>query len=98
MSTEVTIALIAAGSSILVGLFSFFGVIVSNNKANSKMQSEMKAEMQTANAVTQEKIKELTREVREHNNFAKRMPVVENEIQRIDGQIKELQGLHKREA
>lgn len=98
MPTEILIALIAAASSILVGLFSFFGVLVSNNKANSKMQSEMKAEMKTANAVTAEQIKELTREVREHNNFARRMPVVEAEINRINGRIKELESLHKREV
>jgi TolA-binding protein len=94
MNIAITVALIAAGSSIVVGLLSFAGVVVTNNKSNNKMHAEMK----TAQAVTDERINELTREVRSHNNFAQRMPVVEAEIHRINGRIKELEGLHKREA
>ena len=41
-------------------------------------------------AVTDTKIEELTREVREHNNFAKRMPVVEEQIKRIKDDMLEL--------
>lgn len=91
---EVTVALIAAGSSVLVGLFSLAGVMLTNNRSNNKMQNEMK----TAQAVTDERIGELTREVREHNNFAMRIPVLEAEIARINGRIKELESLHKREV
>lgn len=91
---EITVALIAGGSSILVGIFSLIGVMVTNNKSNNKMQSKM----QTAQAVTDERIAELTREVRKHNDFAMRIPVIEAEIQRITARIKELEGLHKREV
>lgn len=52
------------------------GVIV----ANSKTQ-----------AVTDTKLEELTREVREHNNFAKRMPVVEEQIKVINHRIEDLE-------
>lgn len=42
-------------------------------------------------AVTDEKISELTREVREHNNFAKRMPVVEEQIKVANHRIEDLE-------
>ena len=48
-----------------------------------------------AQAVTDTKIEELTREVRAHNNFAQRMPVVENEIKNINDTLDELKSYHK---
>ena len=47
--------------------------------------------MKVRQAVTDEKITELTREVREHNNFARRMPVVEKEIEHINHRIDDLE-------
>ena len=41
------------------------------------------------------KLEELTREVREHNNFAKRMPVVEEQIKVINHRISDLEEFHK---
>lgn len=62
--------------NILVALISggitLIGVLISNGKKQ---------------AVTEAKIEELTREVREHNEFARRMPVVENEIKHIKDDI-----------
>ena len=84
---DVITALIAAGSSLLVGVLSLIGVIITNNRSNTKIQSEMK----TAQAVTDEKINELTREVREHNNFAKRMPVVEEQLKVVNHRIADLE-------
>ena len=58
--------------SIIVALVSggltLLGVLVANSKAQ---------------AVAETKLDELTREVREHNYFARRMPVVENQIEDI---------------
>ena len=68
-----TEALISAGAAVGVGLLSLVGVMISNNRANSKMQNDIK----TAQAVTDERISELTREVRMHNDFARRIPVIE---------------------
>lgn len=51
--------------------------------------------LKISQAVTDTKIEELTREVRTHNNFARRMPVVENEIENIHGTLKELKAYHK---
>jgi len=62
-------------TALISGGITLLGVIISNN---------------TKQAVTDTKIEELTREVREHNNFAKRMPVVENEIKYIKERISEL--------
>lgn len=88
---DVIIALIGAGASISVGLLTFLGVVITNRNA----KKEMIQKMEVAQAVTDTKIEELTREVREHNNFARRMPVVENEIKHIEDDIHNLQKYHK---
>lgn len=61
--------------AIITGGFTLFGVIISNQKKDG---------------VIEERLNELAREVREHNNFAKRVPIVENDIQNIKEDIKEL--------
>lgn len=86
-----TEALIAAGASIVVGIFSLIGVAITNSKSNSKMQSNI----EKTQAVTTCQIEELTREVREHNNFAKRMPKIEEQIKVINHRIADLEELHK---
>ena len=73
--------------ALITGGLSFVGVLVSNISSNRKMQSEMK----TQQAVTDTKLEELTREVREHNNFAKRMPVVEEQVKVMNHRIKDLE-------
>ena len=62
--------------AIITGLLTLAGVIVSNNKSQ---------------AVTETKLEELTREVREHNNFAKRMPVVEEQIKSISHRVEAIE-------
>lgn len=74
-------------AALITGLLSFLGVIVTNIASNKKVQTEMKIQA----AVTDTKIEELTREVREHNNFARRMPVVEKEIEVANHRIKNLE-------
>lgn len=91
----VVIALIGAGASVVVGVLSLVGVVVSNNKANQKINMEIQHKLETQQAVTDTKIDELTREVREHNGFARRMPVVEEQIRSIHGEIKTLKSYHK---
>ena len=61
--------------AIIGGAFTLIGVIISNSKKDG---------------VIEERLNELTREVREHNNFAKRVPILENDIQNIKEDIKEL--------
>ena len=58
------------------GGLALVGVVITNLTSMSKIRQEIK----TQQAVTECKLEELTREVRAHNNFAQRMPVVENDI------------------
>ena len=81
---EILIALITGGLSLL-------GVIVTNRSANDKMMHSMNV----TQAVTDEKIAELTREVRAHNHFAERMPVVEEQIKVINHRLEDLECYHK---
>ncbi len=77
-------------TALITGVLGFAGVIVSNLTSNKKLVNDIKLEFAKYKASTDEKIAELTREVREHNNFAQRMPVVENEIKHIEDRITEL--------
>ena len=84
-------ALISAGAAVIVGVLSLVGVIITNSRANSKMQNDIK----TAQAVTDERISELTREVRMHNGFARRIPVIEEQVKVINHRVADLEELHK---
>ena len=77
--------------ALITGVLSLAGVIISNSISNRKVE----ANLEKAQAVTDTKIEELTREVREHNNFAQRMPVVESEIKHINAEIKKLNSYHQ---
>ena len=71
----------------ITGVLSLIGVVITNSKSNG----EIKNELEKSQAVTDCKIEELTREVREHNNFAKRIPVVEEQIKVINPRIEDLE-------
>ena len=66
--------------ALITGGVTLAGVLISNAKAQ---------------AVTDTKLEELTREVREHNNFARRMPVVEEQIKVINHRISDLEEAQK---
>ena len=72
---------------IIVAILTLLGIIVTNIGSNRKIEHSL----ETSQAVTDCKIEELTREVREHNNFAQRMPVVEEQIKVINHRIKDLE-------
>ena len=69
-------------TALLSGGVTLLGVIISNNRHQ---------------AVTDTKVEELTREVREHNHFAQRMPVVEEQIKVINHRLADLEGFHRPE-
>lgn len=73
--------------ALITGGLSLIGVVLSNTAANRKAEQNLTQ----AQAVTNEKLAELTREVREHNNFARRMPVVEEQIKVINHRIEDLE-------
>lgn len=77
--------------SLITGVLSLIAVIFTNVSANKKIVNDIKSEVKTNQAVTDEKITELTREVREHNGFARRMPVVEEQIKVINHRIEDLE-------
>ena len=81
-------AVIAAA---ITGAFSVLGIVISNAKSNQKMESKIDQQLNTAQAVTDCKIEELTREVREHNNFAKRVPVLEEQVKVANHRIADLE-------
>ena len=64
-------------AALITGAVTLIGVLIANSKSQ---------------AVTDTKLEELTREVREHNHFAKRIPVVEEQIKVINHRIKNLEG------
>ena len=78
-------------SALLSGGIAFLGVVYSSNKPADKMQ----AQLEKAQAVSDTKIDELTREVREHNGFARRMPVVEEQVRVINHRLKDLEDENK---
>lgn len=71
----------------ITGGLSLVGVILSNISSNKKIEHQL----QVSQAVTETKIEELTREVREHNNFAKRMPAVEATIEFMDKRLSKIE-------
>ncbi len=77
--------------AIITGGLSLVGVVISSIASTRRMDSNLK----TSQAVTETKIDELTREVREHNNFAHRMPVVEEQIKVINHRVADLEDYHK---
>ena len=78
-------------TALITGGLSLIGVIISNFATAKKNENTIR----TAQAVTDTKLEELTREVREHNHFAQRMPVVEEQIKVINHRISDLENLNK---
>jgi len=73
--------------AVITGGLALIGVVHSNRTAADRTQTQIS----TAQAVTDTKLEELTREVREHNHFAQRMPVLEEQIKVANNRIKDLE-------
>ena len=84
MSEAILVALITGGLSLA-------GVVITC-LATSKKSEKAAA---VAQAVTDTKIEELTREVREHNHFAVRMPALESQVQSLERRVTDLEQYHK---
>ena len=69
--------------ALITGAITLFGVLIANSKSQ---------------AVTDTKLEELTREVREHNNFAKRVPVIEEQIKVANHRIDDLEKLEQQKG
>lgn len=73
--------------AVITGLFSFLASLVANSNSNKKLVNDFKLEVIKNQAITDTKLEELTREVRAHNNFAQRMPVVEEAVKNINEKV-----------
>ena len=67
-------------TALITGGLTLAGGLISNGKAQ---------------AITETRLDELTREVREHNNFARRVPVVEEQIKVVNHRLADLEEFHK---
>lgn len=73
--------------ALITGVLSLIGVIIANNRT----ARDMDAKLEKQQAVTQTQLEELTREVRMHNNFAERIPVIEEKIKAANNRIESLE-------
>lgn len=80
MSEAIIVAIITGGLSLI-------GVIVSNNRTAQSMDAKLDKQQ----AVTETKLEELTREVQTHNNFAQRVPVLEEQMKVANHRIADLE-------
>ena len=80
MSEAILVAIITGGLSLI-------GVVFSNMSSNKKIETALT----TQQAVTDTKLEELTREVRAHNNFAQRVPVLEEQMKVTNHRIEDLE-------
>ena len=69
--------------ALITGAITLFGVLIANSKSQ---------------AVTDTKLEELTREVREHNNFAHRVPVIEEQMKVANHRIDDLEKLEQQKG
>lgn len=84
MTETIIAALIAAAAS-----------VISNIVMSKKSANEIDQKLEVQQAVTTTKLDELTREVRLHNHFAQRVPVIEEQIKVANHRIGDLEGYHK---
>lgn len=85
MSEAIIVAIITGGLSLIA-------TIVSNNRTAQSMDAKLDKQQ----AVTETKLEELTREVRAHNNFAQRVPVLEEQIKVTNHRIEDLEKRERR--
>ena len=79
-------AVVSLLGSIVVALIGFLGVVVTNNASNKSIENKII----TNQAVMDTKLESLTEEVRKHNDFASKIPVLENRVDVLEYTVKEL--------
>lgn len=86
MTEAIIVALITGGLSLL-------GVIVASISGNRRAEEKLRV----AQAITDAKIEELTREVRKHNNFAEKIPVIQEQIKVVNHRLADLEDIERKE-
>lgn len=84
MGNDIIVALITGGLTLV-------GVILTSRQQARDIDHKLDKQQ----AVTSTKLDELTREVREHNNFARRVPVLEEQVKVANHRISDLESYHK---
>lgn len=74
-------------AAIITGGLTLIGVVITNMTQGRKIEQQL----QVSQAVTDTKLEELTREVREHNNYAMRVPILEEQMRVANHRIKDLE-------
>lgn len=74
--------------SMVTGGFSLIGIIITNVLSNRKIEHQLEVHQ----VVTETKLENLTNEVRKHNNFASRVPVIEKDIEYLKHEVEDLKG------
>lgn len=77
-------------TAIITGGLALVGVIITNINSNKKIEQQLA----TSQAVTEVKIQTLTDEVRKHNSFAERIPVLEIKVENISHRLDQLEVSH----
>ena len=85
--SEIAIAIISAVGSIVASIITVISVVITSNKVSAATDAKLDKQQ----AIMETKIDMLASEVREHNNFARRMPVVEEQIKTINHRIDNLE-------
>ena len=78
--------------ALITGGISLIGTVLTILMTTKKTEESMRI----SQAVMEQKITDLTREVRSHNNFAQRLPVVEEQIKVINHRIDDLEEATKK--
>ena len=84
-------------TEIIVAIVTGVATVIAVVLTNSRNSRDMDAKLEKAQAITDTKIEELTREVRIHNGFAQRIPVLEEKMNVADNRIKDLEAYHRGE-
>lgn len=84
MTEAITVALITGGLSLI-------GVIIASISGNRRAEEKLRV----AQAITDAKIEELTREVRKHNNFAEKVPVIQEQIKVVNHRLADLEDIER---
>lgn len=85
MTEAITVALITGGLSLI-------GVIIASISGNRRAEEKLRV----AQAITGAKIEELTREVRKHNNFAEKIPVIQEQIKVVNHRLADLEDIERK--
>ena len=79
--------MIELAGTIITGILTLLGVVITNSTSNKSVESKLV----TGQAVTDEKIDQLRKEVEKHNNVIERVPVIENKINVLEDKVDKLE-------